>query len=262
MAEIACSFDRARSTLSFMSATEDRYRERPGRHPAVAAVWSSAAAATGAAVVAADGCFDLIVRTSNQGSVAAFVYTPVALAHHVTVEAGDRHVGVRLRPGFGPVLVGRPALVRAAEGLGVDRADELEALVVNAVEEHARPPNIVADFVEEARASAGALRLTGHSSASRERELQRACRKWLGLSPKAFLRIERGSAARDAIRTGAALATIAADLGYADQAHLTREVRELLGVTPRELRRVGNLQDLATLSGYSIENEPSPMESA
>ncbi len=245
-----------------MGGTEPRYQERPGRHPAVAAVWTSAGAARGVTLVSADGCFDLIVRTSSQGRVSASVYTPVPRAHRVTVEAGESYVGVRLRPGFGAALVGRPALVRASEALTVERSDELEALVVNAVEEHARPPNIVADFVEEARASAGAIRLTGTSSASRERELQRACRMWLGLSPKAFLRIERAWAARGAIREGTALAAIAADLGYADQAHLTRELRELLGATPRELRPVGNLQDLATLIRYPAGSNFPPIETA
>jgi AraC-like DNA-binding protein len=91
------------------------------------------------------------------------------------------------------------------------------------------------------------MRLTG-ISAARERELQRACRRWLGLSPKAFLRIERVWAAREAIRGGGPLAMIAAELGYADQAHLAREVRELLGVTPRALRPVGILQDLTAPS--------------
>jgi AraC-like DNA-binding protein len=245
-----------------MSATDLQYRERPGRHLAVAAVWSSHAATPGATLVAADGCFDLIVCASNQGGVSAFVSTPVALAHQVTIESDDRHVGVRLRPGFGPALVGRPALLRAAEVLTVERADDLEALVVNAVEALAKQPNIVADFIEKARASSGVVRLTGNASASRERELQRACRKWIGLSPKAFLRIERAWAARDAIAEGRALAAIAADLGYADQAHLTRELRGLLGVKPRQLRLVGNLQDPATLIRYPIENKPSPMETA
>jgi AraC-like DNA-binding protein len=34
------------------------------------------------------------------------------------------------------------------------------------------------------------------------------------------------------------LATLAYDLGYADQPHLTREVRALAGVTPSELLRL------------------------
>ncbi len=110
-----------------------------------------------------------------------------------------------------------------------------------------KQPSVVADFVGQARASAGAMRLTG-SSVARERELQRACHVWLGLSPRVSLRIERVWAARAAIRAGGPLAMIAGDLGYADQAHLTREVRELLGVAPRELRPVGILQDLPTPS--------------
>lgn len=223
----------------------DAYQERPGRHAAVAALWSSKADAPGVTLVAADGCFDLIVRLAARG-VSAFVYTPVARAHCSAVDAGDHLVGVRLRPGFGAALVESPRLTRIAELRGVECPDDLEDLVVNAVENHEMQPSIVADFVDEARSTAGSLRLTGRGSAARERELQRACRRWIGLSPKSFLRIERAWAAREAILIGSPLAMIAADLGYADQAHLTREVRELLGVTPRALRPVGNLQDLMT----------------
>jgi AraC-like DNA-binding protein len=138
-------------------------------------------------------------------------------------------------------------ILRAAERhvMAGAEPEELESLVVSAVEEHAGPPNILADFIAHARATAGSVRLTSPSSTRRERELQRACRRWLGVTPKAFLRIERAWAARDAIRAGTSLAAIAADLGYSDQAHLTRDVRELLGVTPRQLRPVGILQDSA-----------------
>ncbi len=221
----------------------DAYQERPGRHPAVAALWSSKANAPGVTLVAADGCFDLIVRFGSQG-VSAFVYTPVARAHRSAVDAGDHLIGVRLRPGFGAALVEAPRIIVLAERRGVECPDALEVLVVNAVENHEMQPSIVADFVEEARSTAGTLRLTGGGSAARERELQRACRRWIGLSPKSFLRVERAWAAREAIRIGSPLAMISADLGYADQAHLTREVRDLLGVTPGALRPVGNLQDL------------------
>lgn len=226
-----------------MSGVNAEYQERAGRHVAVAAVWSSVAVVPSATLVAADGCFDLIVRTTNRGHVSAFVYTPVTRAHYATVEAGDRYVGVRLRPGFGAALLQHTELVTAAEQFA-NCPEELESIVANAVETCGEQPSIVADFVEEARKFAGNLRLTRGSTA-RERELQRACHRWLGLSPKAFLRIERVWAAREAIRAGRPLATVSADFGYADQAHLTREVRELLGVTPRALRGVGNLQELA-----------------
>ncbi|HKO90058.1 MAG TPA: helix-turn-helix domain-containing protein, partial [Polyangiaceae bacterium] len=99
------------------------------------------------------------------------------------------------------------------------------------------------DFLALAEEGQGMARLTGNVSAAGERELQRAARRWLGMTSKAFLRIVRVRAAREAIRKGLPFAVVAAELGYADQAHLTREVRDLLGVTPRQLRPVGILQD-------------------
>ncbi len=221
------------------------YRERPGRHPAVAAVWTSVTTDDAGSIIAADGCFDLIVRTSRRGQVSAFVYQPSARAHHATTLAGDRQLGVRVRPGYGAALLQHADLTRVATRVGADGPDALEAVVADLLEQ-ARPPRIVTDFVEDTRASAGGLRLTGSTTAARQRELQRACRRWLGLGPKVFLRIERVWTARAAIGRGTALATVAAELGYADQAHLTREVHALIGVTPRVLRPVANLQDPAT----------------
>lgn len=219
--------------------------ERPGRHPAIAAAWSSNVAAPRNELVAADGCFDLIVRIDGAARRTAFVYEPVTAAHEVPLDVGDRWFGVRVRPGHGAALLEhRHELLRLAErSTAVDDAAlaQLEALATGAVE-ITRPPAVVSDFVEVARASAGDLRLTSPSTSSRERELQRAARRWLGLTPKAFLRIERAWAARHAIRSGRPLATIAAELGYADQAHLTREIGRILGVTPRQLRPVGILQ--------------------
>ncbi|MDF3070854.1 MAG: hypothetical protein K0R38_6455 [Polyangiaceae bacterium] len=59
----------------------------------------------------------------------------------------------------------RPDILRIAERVGVGYPDELEALVVDTMEQHGRAPSVVADFVEVARASAGGVRLTVASSA-------------------------------------------------------------------------------------------------
>lgn len=55
----------------------------------------------------------------------------------------------------------------------------------------------------------------------------------VGLAPKQFYRIQRFSTALATIAGGKmALADVAASSGYADQAHLSREFRELAGVSP------------------------------
>ncbi|MCV7070741.1 helix-turn-helix domain-containing protein [Mycobacterium rufum] len=67
----------------------------------------------------------------------------------------------------------------------------------------------------------------------------------VGLPPKTVARIVRFERAAERLRGGAELSAAAAECGYFDQAHLCREVRDLAGVTPAELR-VNSVQDPAS----------------
>jgi len=80
----------------------------------------------------------------------------------------------------------------------------------------------------------GALAATVATS---PRHLRRLFRDWVGMSPKRFARIARVQAAlrRLSAEPDTGLAGLAAELGFADQAHLTREVRALAGTTPGRL---------------------------
>ena len=67
------------------------------------------------------------------------------------------------------------------------------------------------------------------------RQLQRVMATTTGLTPKAFQRVARLQRFLQDAECGASLATAAAVAGYADQSHLTREVRALSGLTPAQL---------------------------
>ncbi len=67
-----------------------------------------------------------------------------------------------------------------------------------------------------------------------ERSLQRLTSRYLGLSPKWLLQRRRLHEAAERLRTPADLASIAADLGYVDQAHFSRDWRKVTGMTPKE----------------------------
>ncbi|WP_174531163.1 helix-turn-helix domain-containing protein, partial [Micromonospora maritima] len=56
-----------------------------------------------------------------------------------------------------------------------------------------------------------------------------------GYGPKTLARILRMRRALDLAHAGAPLAEVAARTGYADQAHLTRDVREFAGMPPTRL---------------------------
>ncbi|WP_131809584.1 helix-turn-helix domain-containing protein [Mycolicibacterium iranicum] len=78
------------------------------------------------------------------------------------------------------------------------------------------------------------------------RKLIARYRDAVGLPPKAVARIVRFERVCARLRGGAGLAVAAAECGYFDQAHLSREVRELAGITPGELQgSVNSVQDPA-----------------
>jgi AraC-like DNA-binding protein len=59
----------------------------------------------------------------------------------------------------------------------------------------------------------------------------------IGVTPKRAAMLVRLSPAIDAIVAGTAIADVAARCGYADQSHLTRDLRDLAGYTPASLYR-------------------------
>ena len=56
-----------------------------------------------------------------------------------------------------------------------------------------------------------------------------------GLSPYKLHQLQRMSEALRLLRQGMPAATVATELGFTDQAHLTRAAKQFLGHTPKEL---------------------------
>ena len=95
-----------------------------------------------------------------------------------------------------------------------------------------------------------------------ERSLERLTQRATGQPPRfwrALARVRR--AARD-LATPQPLAEIAADHGYADQAHLSRDCLRWLGQTPAALRR--SPEQLATVAqaGYADRHRPGLTDTA
>lgn len=77
------------------------------------------------------------------------------------------------------------------------------------------------------------------ASAASPRHLGRLFDTWIGMGPKRFARIVRVQAALRSLMEdpGRDLTSLAAELGFADHAHLTREIRALTGAPPSTLAR-------------------------
>jgi AraC-like DNA-binding protein len=93
-------------------------------------------------------------------------------------------------------------------------------------------------IMDDQPASAGLLPLAALLDVSPYR-LSRAFSHELGISLTRYRNRVRVGRALDRLERGEpSLATLAADLGFADQAHLTRTVRDHVGHTPATLRRL------------------------
>ena len=62
---------------------------------------------------------------------------------------------------------------------------------------------------------------------------------WVGYGPRTLARVLRLQQAVVLLRSGRPVVEVATAAGYADQPHLSREVRALTGRTPRELAPTG-----------------------
>ena len=129
--------------------------------------------------------------------------------------------------------------VRAAAAAGDDEASvsAFEAWLAAQSLEVDDDARLVRRVVELAEYDRSILRAEDLARASGLglRTLQRLVREQLGLTPKWLIRRYRMQEAAAALAAPDApsLADLAAELGFADQAHLTREFRAVIGETPR-----------------------------
>ncbi|MFH8466153.1 DUF6597 domain-containing transcriptional factor [Streptomyces sp. NPDC017991] len=229
------------------------YGERASRLTG-AVVWTRTAVPGDAAPVLPDGCMDLLWTEGR-----LFVAGPDTHAYVSESDGpGDarRYAGVRFFPGTAPSYLGVPAhelrdrrvdLADLWDGAEVRRltervdaaADPAAALEVVAVRRaaDAEPPDPRLRAVVAALSAGRSVASTADGVGWSERQLHRRALAAFGYGPKTLARVLRLQRALALVRGGVGAVDAAAVAGYADQAHLAREVRGLAGAPLGELLR-------------------------
>jgi AraC-like DNA-binding protein len=224
------------------------YREH-APPPALAAYvdrfWTSDAAPAGPLRrILPDGCIDILVELDGDAATLHVVGT-MTRAIVVPAYARNRVVAVRFRPG------GAPRFLRVDADELTDADVELRALGL-ALEVDPREPlqslvgwllaRVAGPASDPAEHAIGRLLAASPSIPALAREtgwsrqwLTRACRRRVGIPPKQLGRVARMQRAIIALQDAphVPLAVAAVALGYFDQAHMTKDFRELAGATPR-----------------------------
>jgi AraC-like DNA-binding protein len=216
------------------------YGERASRL-AGAVVWHRTPVRTSYTRILPDGCMDLMWYGER-----LMVAGPDATAHLSEARAGIGYTGLRFPPGTGPAVFGVPAYELRNQRVPLEdlwpasevrrfaehahrAADPGEALEEIAAARRGPPDQMIGHVAARLRAGAP-VAATAAAVGLGERQLHRRCLAAFGYGPKTLVRILRMNRALDLARSGTPFATVAATAGYADQAHLAREVKDLAGV--------------------------------
>ncbi|MFF2514034.1 helix-turn-helix domain-containing protein [Streptomyces sp. NPDC058086] len=223
------------------------YVERASRL-AGAVVWSRGTSGSTVGAVLPDGCMDLLWHEGR-----LLVAGPDTRAY-VPEDAAGHWAGVRFYPGTGPTFLGVPAHelrdlrvdladlwpaaeVRRRTARVAAAADPVTALEQVALDRAAAtdPPDPLLREVVTALDAGRSIAATADRLGLSARQLHRRSLTAFGYGPKTLARVLRLRRALALARTGVPFAETAARSGFADQAHLARDVRELAGMPLGEL---------------------------
>ncbi len=228
-----------------------------------------------------DGCTDLVVSGAQ-----VLVAGPATTSTTVAVAPGTASVGVRFRTGAASPILGtsvkdfRDTTLPITELWG-DAAAPLADRTLTAGDPRAQLRTLVGalqqrlggthelDGVAVAVARAltyqpgPALAELAARAGLSERQLRRRVEDAVGYPPRTLARITRFQRFLRAARTARPhrdLARLAADSGYADQPHLTRESKDLTGITPAALldweeRRMAGTFNTGTAGSGKVDGD-------
>jgi AraC-like DNA-binding protein len=197
-----------------------------------------------------DGCID-VVWLEHADTYVVGANTTAFLSEP---QSSSRVVGARLRPGAAPALLGiageavRDARIPlrafwreqgARLAAALDRDPDPVHGLLGALRERAHaaptPDPLVTEVVARVRNPRVPITDLGRELAVSERQLRRRVSAAVGYGPRRLARVLRLQRALDAARAGDELARVAAEAGFADQAHFTNDCRELAGIPPSAL---------------------------
>lgn len=212
--------------------------------PYVQHYWVGSDVPDPAVTILPDGCVDVVLEVTGTDSC-AWVFGSTTRPTKVACLPGARYLGVRFRPGCSRHFL------RAAAYEFTDRREDAARLLRFDVdlETFRRLDDILARTLAkappaESRVDVAVRRIEAAQGALRAdelarglgvslRQLQRGFAREVGVTPKLFAMICRAGHAARLLRGRAGLADAAAQAGYADQSHMTRDFARLAGTTPR-----------------------------
>jgi hypothetical protein len=214
------------------------WRERTPDLESIATVWACRSAVVMQRIVPANPCISIILVKSD-ASAEVILRGPETKPRSEILLPGYTWIGIRLRPG---VQLKNFPIQQLTDSFRILPADSNGQFQFEGTLLHFPDFNNAERLIEQMH-DLGYLNgkvlddqefpKQDMSSKSYSRFVKRST----GLSPYKLHQLQRITEALRLLRQGMPAATVASELGFADQAHLTRAAKQFLGHTPKELLR-------------------------
>ncbi len=212
------------------------WRERTPDLESIASVWAGSASRVTQRAVLADPCISIIF-VKSETSAEVILRGPETKPRSDILLPGYTWIGIRLRPGV--QLKNFPTqqladsfrtLPASINGRFQYEGTWLQFPSFNNAEELVEQMYDIG-YINGKALGSQEFPKQGMSSKSYSRFIKRST----GLSPYKLHQLQRMSEALRLLRQGMPAATVASELGFADQAHLARAAKQFFGHTPKEL---------------------------
>jgi AraC-like DNA-binding protein len=215
--------------------------ERQSESPFVERIWRAHSERAGTMVSVASSHCEMVV-TRHEGKTLLTIRGPETRATTAECPAGAEWIGIRFSLGsFMPQYPARRLMDR--NDVNLQSVNRRSFWLEGSTWEYPEFENAESFVVRLVRAGllardpAVAAALSGDAKAISRRSTQRHFLNATGVTHAMFRKIERARYAARLLTQGASISDAVHDAGYYDQAHLTRSLKSLIGVTPGSVGR-------------------------
>ncbi len=212
------------------------WKERPSGLEAIDSVWAGTASEITPRTVLADPCISIILVKCRVGAE-VIVRGPETKPRGDILFPGYIWTGIRLRPGIQLKNFSAQHMTNNFRTLPADTSGrfEFEGTLLQ-FPDFNNAEQLVKQMYDLGCISGKVLSNQEFPKQGMSpRSYSRFIKRTTGLSPYKLHQLQRMAEALRLIRQGVPTATVASELGFVDQAHLTRAAKQFLGHTPKEL---------------------------
>ncbi len=214
------------------------FNQRQSSSPLIESVWYSQDADNGYYLAASDGRLHLHFVTTPKGKTQVYIRRPSPHAIPVIYRTGNNNVGIICSPG----VFAAPHIEHALAAWQSPTFDNAERFVERLADKHLLASDLVVRQIVAGRYMPVTLRT-----------IQRHFITAIGLTPTYIQHIQRANKAVELLQHGNNILRVVDELDYADQAHLTRSVKQVSGCTPGQIiKKTERARQLSAVQGYGI----------